>query len=160
VSRQMEHNLYDYYDWDPSVGANFFRSGPVRLDLDEQAVAEAGVLTDLEGNDPHLRSLSAVTGYDIQASDGAIGHLENILLEDDVWGIRYLIVDTRNWWFGRHVLISPYAVHDIDWSAHRISLDVSRDKVKASPPWAPLELIDRAYEKRLHRYYDWPGYGW
>lgn len=160
VSLQNEFNLYDYYGWDPASGSSFFGLATAAPDAAEKAVAEAGVLSHLEGNDPHLRSLSAVTGYDIQASDGPIGHLENALLEDDVWGIRYLIIDTKNWWPGQHVLVSPYAVREIDWSRKQIFLDVSRDKVRASPPWAPLDLIDQAYEKRLHRYYDWPGYGW
>jgi hypothetical protein len=111
-------------------------------------------------HDSHLRSLSEVTGYDIQASDGAIGHLESVLLEDDVWDIRYLIIDTKNWWPGQHVLLSPYAVQDVELSKRQIFLNVSCEQVKASPPWAPLDLIDQAYEKRLHRHYVWPGYGW
>ena len=160
VSRQNEFNLIDYYGWDAAWGSSFFGPNATAPDVAEQAVAEAGLLSHLEGNDPHLRSLFAVTGYDIEASDGAIGHLENVLLEDDDWGIRYLIIDTKNWWPGQHVLVSPYAVKEISWSKKQILLNVSREKVKASPPWAPLDLIDQAYEKRLHRYYDWPGYGW
>jgi hypothetical protein len=160
VSRQNEFNLYDYYDWDPLWGRSYFGPNAPPPAGAEHAVAEAGVLSNLEGNDPHLRSLSAVTGYDIQASDGAIGHLENALLEDDGWDIRYLIVDTRNWWAGQHVLVSPHAVLGISWSEQLIYLNVSREQVKASPPWAPLDLIDEGYEKRLHHHYDWPGYGW
>ena len=160
VSRQNEFNLYDYYDWDPLWSSSFVGSGAAVPDRADQAVAEAGVLSNLEGNDPHLRSLSAITGYDIQASDGAIGHLENTLIEDNCWDIRYLVIDTRNWWAGQHVLVSPHAVLGISWSAELIHLNVSRAQVKASPPWKPLDLIDEAYEKRLHRHYDWPGYGW
>ncbi len=160
VSRQNEFNLYDYYGWGPDSGGNIFEPNTKAPGMAEEAVAEAGILSNLEGKDPHLRSLSAVNGYDIQATDGGIGHLENFLLEDDVWEVRYLVVDTRNWWPGQHVLVSPFAVRDIDWWKKQISLNVSCDKVKASPPWAPLDLIDQAYEKRLHRYYDWPGYGW
>ena len=160
VSRQHEFNLYDHYDWDPLWGRSYFGPNAPPPVAAEQAVAEAGVLSNLEGNDPHLRSLSAVTGYDIQASNGAIGHLENVLLEDDGWDIRYLIIDTRNWWAGQHVLVSPHAVLGISWSERLIYLNVSREKVKASPPWAPVDLVDVAYEKRLHRYYEWPGYGW
>ena len=54
----------------------------------------------LDDADPHLRSLSVVTGYHLQATDGPIGHIENFMLESDNWGIRYLIADTRNWWPG------------------------------------------------------------
>lgn len=129
-------------------------------DVAEQASAEADVLSRQEDHDPHLRSLSEITGYDIQASNEAIGHLESVLLKDGVCGIRYLIVDTRNWWPGEHVLLSPYAVHDIRWPKKQIFLNASREQVKASPPWAPLDLIDQAYEKRLHHHYDRSGYGW
>ena len=51
-------------------------------------------------DDPHLRSIEAVTGYHIHASDGEIGHVEDFLVEDADWSIHYLVVDTKNWWPG------------------------------------------------------------
>ncbi|WP_428534540.1 PRC-barrel domain-containing protein [Rhodopila sp.] len=78
VSRQHEINLYDYYGWDPVWGSSYFGPNAMAPDVAEQAVAETSVRSPLEGHDPHLRSLSEVTGYDVQASNGAIGHLENI----------------------------------------------------------------------------------
>ena len=51
--------------------------------------------------DPHLRSIEAVTGYHIHASDGEIGHVEDFLVEDADWSIQFLVVDTRNWGPGR-----------------------------------------------------------
>ena len=83
-------------------------------------------------------SIAAVTGYHIHASDGQIGHAENFLIDDATWGIRYLIIDTRNWWPGKHVLVSPYAVLEINWPKRRVRLDVSCEQVKSSPPWNPL----------------------
>ena len=160
VSRQNENNLYDHYGWDPVWGSSYFGPHATAPDVAEQAVAGTSVRSPLEGHDPNLRSLSEVTGYDIRASNGAIGHLENVVLEDEAWSIRYLTIVTRNWWPGQRVLLSPYAVQKISWSKQQISLNASCEQVKSSPPWAPLELIDQAYEKRLHRHYDWPGYGW
>jgi len=135
-------------------------SSPV---IQESAVGIAQAEIDLarahEG-DPNLRSLAAVTGYNVHASDGGIGHVADFLVDDASWGIRYLIIDTRNWWPGAHVLLSPYAIQEISWSRHEVRLDVSRERVRSSPPWNPLEALDEAYEKRLHGHYDWPGYGW
>ena len=65
--------------------------------------------------DPHLRSVVEVTGYRVHAVDGEIGHIENLMIDDANWSIRYFIVDTRNWWFGKRVLISPHGVKAIDW---------------------------------------------
>jgi hypothetical protein len=114
----------------------------------------------LEEGDPHLRSIAEIKGYHIHATDGDIGHVENLLMDDASWAIRYLIVDTSNWWSGQHVLISPFAVLDIDVSDQDISLNVSRERVKASPPWDAVAMVDQYYEKRLHSHYGWPGYGW
>jgi hypothetical protein len=52
-------------------------------------------------DDPHLRSIEAVTGYHIHASDGEIGHVEDFLVEDADWSIHYLVVDTRTGGPGR-----------------------------------------------------------
>ena len=171
VSRQMEQNIYGYYGWDPLWGnGNYFGSYPYTLGSPMMPVAppkHAGVLeadrpgsAADEGGDPHLRSMNAVTGYHVRATDGSMGHVENFLIDDADWGIRYVVVDTKNWWAGQHVLISPYAVRKISWLDHEVMLDVSRDFVKGSPAWDPVAAIDKTYERQLHDYYGWPGYGW
>lgn len=70
----------------------------------------------LDTGNPHLRSMNAVIGYHVQATDGMIGHVENFMIDPAAGEIRYLIVATKNWWFGQHVLLSLYAVRDISWS--------------------------------------------
>jgi hypothetical protein len=104
--------------------------------------------------------VTAVLGYHIQATDGPIGHLENFLVDDATWGIRYLIIDTKNWWPGQHVLMSPHAVREISWSDRDVTLGVTRDKTRAGPVWDPSAMIDWDHAELLHRYYGWPGYGW
>jgi len=51
--------------------------------------------------DPHLRSTDEVSGYHIQAADGEIGHVEDFVIDDETWAIRYMVVATRNWWPGK-----------------------------------------------------------
>jgi sporulation protein YlmC with PRC-barrel domain len=165
VSRQMENNLYGYYGWDPLWGGgNYFGAYPYGIgsfyqaDSDVLEATRPGSAEDT--GDPHLRSLTAVTGYHIQAKDGRIGHVENFLVDDADWGIRYLVIDTKNWWAGQHVVMSPYAVRTISWSDRDISLDVTREQVKGSPAWDPLTKLERSDQERLHGYYGWPAYGW
>ena len=179
VSQQMQNDLDGYYGWDPLWGGEMYGAGlygaglygggmgaiasplSARAYFGASAVREAerGKVDHDEG-DPHLRSIAEVTGYHVHAIDGSIGHVENFLVDSESWGIRYLIVDTSNWWVGQHVLLSPYAVKEVDWSDRHIQLDVARDKVKSSPSWNPANIIDGDFEKRLHSHYDWPGYGW
>ncbi len=169
VSMQMETDLYGYYGWDPLWGGgNYFGAYPYGMGLGyasmpysrDGEVLEASRTGSAGDGDPHLRSVSSITGYHIQAKDGAIGHIENILVDDKSWGIHYLVIDTRNWWPGQHVLMSPFAVRAISWSDRDVTLDVTRDQVKASPAWNPADIINRSYQERLHGYYGWPGYGW
>ncbi len=176
VSQQMERHLYDYYRWDPDWGDSYFGANPNAIALPISSPPDFGGAAALDApglepvpndGDPHLRSIDAVTGYHIEATDGEIGHSEDFLVDDAHWDVRYLVVDTKNWWPGEHVLISPYAVREISWSDRRIRLDVTRDKVKGSPSWTPAEMVGPAYETRLHTYekrlhghYGWPGYGW
>jgi hypothetical protein len=171
VSRQAELTVYDYYGWSPLwggddyfVGGQGIGAGGIGVPVSAPPLFGAGshptddVSLAGDAADPHLRSTAEVTGYHVHATDGAIGHVENLLTEDASWSIRYVIVDTRNWWAGKHVLISPYAVTAISWEAHDIHLNVSRDKVNTSPAWDPLAMIDQVYEKKLHHHYNWPGY--
>jgi len=172
VTMQMQSDLYGYYGWDPSWGLSFY--GPAGFGMAPMAMfnrggryagdeavqdAETTALSNNDG-DPHLRDMVALRGYHIHATDGSIGHLESFLLDDTDWAIRYLIVDTSNWWLGAHVLVAPYAVKDIDWTEQQVHLNVTRDKVKTSPIWDPAEIVERTYERQLHSHYGWPGYGW
>jgi sporulation protein YlmC with PRC-barrel domain len=167
VSGQMESQLYEYYGWDPYWGSSYFISGAMASPLSASPyfgapLASGGFRADpanRDMGDPHLRSVVEITGYHLHATDGPIGHVENVYIDDGGWDIRYLIVDTRNWWSGAHVLLSPFAVKEIDWPASEIRLNVTREQVKTSPPWDPQKMIDQMYEKGLHRHYNWLGYG-
>ncbi len=167
VSQQTQANLYNYYNRDPMWGGGYFGAGALAAPLvqtphladDEQRNADLQTIPADDG-DPRLRSITDVTNYHLMATDGAIGHLENFLIDDAGWEIRYLVIDTRNWWIGKHLLLSPYAVNSIDWGERLIWLAIAREQVRASPPCGPFDSIDHAYEKRLHTHYNWPGYGW
>lgn len=167
VTMKMQTHIYSYYNWDPYWGPDFYGADASGLGMTggyalrgAQGMDADTLQRGLDDGDPHLRSMASVQGYHIRATDGTIGHLENVLVEDETWAIRYLIVDTRDWWPGAHVLISPFAVAAVDWSERSIRLDISQAQVKASPPWDPLKLLDHMDERRLHEHYGWPGYGW
>jgi hypothetical protein len=104
--------------------------------------------------DPHLRSTDNVSGYHIQAAEGAIGHVEDFIIDDETWAIRYLIIDTRNWWPGKKVLVSPKWIERVNWIAAKVFVNLSRETIKQSPEYTEESLITRDYETRLHRHYD------
>ncbi len=169
VSRQMEARLYDHYGWDPlgDEAPNLVPvpgamasplMAPPYFGFGKQTPGDAGaVAAASEQADNHLQRVLEVLGYHIHAIDGEMGHAENFLFDAADWSLRYLVVDTSNWGFGKQVLIAPHAVKIIDGSDRRIRLDVSREQVQSSPPWDPLVAFDRAYATRLHEHYGWPG---
>ena len=155
VSRQMEQGLHTYYNVDPLWGDTRSGAQGMTVSAANLAIVEKAA-RDRSHADPHLRSLLEVSGYAIDATDGPIGHIESFLIDDVDWDVRYLVADTSNWWFGRHVLLSPASVGEISWDTRQVRLNLTGYKIKGSPPWDPTGLLDRAYERLLHAYYDWP----
>jgi uncharacterized protein YrrD len=111
-----------------------------------------------EGGDAHLRSARSATGHTIQATDEEIGHVEDFLMDDRSWAIRYMIVDTGNWWPGKKVLISPEWVTDLSWRDGTVAVSLTRDQVRAAPEYDPSRPLEPAHERRLHDHYGRPMY--
>jgi PRC-barrel domain len=163
VSRQMESRLYDYYGWNPYWSTGLFMGGygygymggvmDTPSSPESQRREERVFDTQRDDDDPHLRGIAAVTGYHIHALDGEIGHVEDFFVEDADWSIHYLLIDTRNWWPGKKVLISPRSAQTIDWSKKLVNLNVDRARFKASPAYDASMTVDRAYERQFHSYY-------
>jgi hypothetical protein len=160
VSRQAESDLYNYYGWDPYWTNGYFGSGAIATPIvppilhSGSAMRDPGTVdTSRRTGDPHLRSAVLLTGYHVHATDGEIGHIEDFLLDDRDWTFRYLKVDTKNWWPGRHVLISPSSIRNIDWTQKTVALGVSRQNVQGSPPFDPGVTVDGVSEDALLTYY-------
>ncbi len=108
--------------------------------------------------DPHLRSTEHVTGHHIQALDGEIGHVADFIIDDETWAIRYLVIDTKNWWAGKRVLISPQWIERVSWGEMKVFVNLSREIIKESPEYTAKSLVTRDYEIELHKHYAREGY--
>jgi uncharacterized protein YrrD len=111
-----------------------------------------------QDGDLHLRSCKAVMGYHIQASDGDIGHVQGLLVDEQTWAVRYMIVDTSNWWRGHQVLIAPQWINNVSWSEATVAVDLTRQAVKDAPPYDATAPLDQKQESGLHEHYGRPGY--
>lgn len=158
VSRQYEMQYHIYYGWPQYwTGMSVTNPGESPAPLYEEAAKGKG-LSEEELDDPNLRSAKKVMGYDIEATDGGIGHVEDFIMEDETWIIRYMVIDTKNWLPGRKVLVPPEWTARVDWSENRVYVDLTREEVKGSPEFDPLEPVNREYEERLYNYYGQPVY--
>ncbi len=158
VSRQFEMDYYKYFGW-PYYWSGPYLWGPTPFPVLPPAALESERLNQAaEGAapkaDPHLRSTSEVTGYHIRARDGEIGHVEDFLFDDRSWTIRYLEVDTRNWWPGKKVLIPPAWISEIHWEDRSVDTHVLRDEIRRAPAYDPKRPLTAAFEKELAHYYE------
>lgn len=96
-----------------------------------------GPVVNLEAQ--HLRSTRGSTGYHLHASDGEIGHVDDFLIGEESWRIRYLLVDTSNWIGGRSVVVLTEAVTSIDRDGGALHVAATREAVRGSQPFASLE---------------------
>lgn len=147
VSRQYEEaymGFFDYpYYWD---GVGIWGDGLYPNEMGQRAFDPGQRERDLQAHvrinqehhrndDPHLRSCNEIVGYHIHASDGDIGHVSGFLIDDETWTLRYLIVDTSNWWGGHKMLVAPPWLEFINWPEQTVTIDLTRDQIKTAPPF-------------------------
>jgi hypothetical protein len=99
-----------------------------------------------------------VEGYGVGVVDGDIGHIAEFMIDEKDWTIRYLVVDTRNWWPGKHVLMSPRWIERVSWDDRKVYADLARDTIKDAPEYTQDSVISREYEVELFLHYSREGY--
>ena len=102
--------------------------------------------------------MKEVTGYNIQALDDSVGHVEDFIIDDDTKAIRYLVVDTRNWWPGKKVLVSPQWIDRVSWADSTVFVSLTRESIKEAPEYNEYTAITREYEAKLYRHYNRSAY--
>lgn len=153
IHRQHETALHEHYRWPWRGGyGGTFGTTPLPLSADE-TIAEQEDVPSGRVDDPHLRSSRQVTGYHIHATDGEIGHVEDFIVDDENWMIRFLVVDTRNWLPGKKVLLSPQWIKSVQWADSSVHFDLPRNAVENSPEFDPSRPISRDYEAFLVEHY-------
>lgn len=151
VSRQHEIEQFGYYGYPfywgegqiwgdaPRPGMRLEGSSNVMLPTEPRAVAKFAAdqmkLHRDRGDDPHLRSCRAIERYHLHAADGEIGHVESVLIDDEAWVIRHLVVNTSDWWLGHQTLIAPASITDISWLNATVSVGLTRQAIKDAPTY-------------------------
>jgi hypothetical protein len=161
ISRREEARFLAYYGYPlywPYASSWAWGAEPTLMPMPPPPV-DPGVAAAAD-KDPevHLRSAREVDGYHVEGSDDAVGHVADFLFEDSTWAIRYLVVDTRNWLPGRHVLISSQWLRDVSWVEGTVEVDLTRAAIEASPEFDPDRLPTREDEANLHRHYQRAAY--
>ena len=143
VSRQHEMALSHYYGYPHYWNGPFiwgYTAFPMLIDpiaYDPTIQQRTGEPVDDQpaDGDPHLRSKDEVVGYQIQATDDVVGHVEDFLFDERDWSIRLMVIDTRDWLPGKHVLISPTRIRRVSWEEKSVLVRASRNEIEQSPEY-------------------------
>ena len=174
VSRQNEIDLMKYYNW-PGYwdwgeagmpytpgAASFMASGPILNAGDvNSGLNDEGLETprNEKKGDPHLRSCREIIDYSIQASDKETGHVEDFILDDGTWIIRYIVVDTGSWLTGgRKFLVAPHWIEKVQWADSMVHVVLNSENILSSPPYDASRTLNRDYEELLYEHYGLPKY--
>lgn len=96
--------------------------------------------------------------YRIDAADGTMGKINDIYFDDELWKIRYIIVDTRKWLPGRKVLLSPASIIGVNEVNETLEVEYDKEVIKKSPTVPEESDLTRDTEGRLVNYFGWHRY--
>ncbi|MDA3943210.1 MAG: PRC-barrel domain-containing protein [Bacteroidetes bacterium] len=152
VSRKYENTLFKYFKINPYWSASYVGSPgliypPMPVDIPTKDFHE-------EDLDTILRSFKEIEGYDIHAIDGKLGHIEDVIIDDSDWQIKYVIIDTKNWLpFSKKVIIAINWMESVSYERREAKINLKTEVIKNAPEFHSTELIDSKFEKSLFDFY-------
>jgi hypothetical protein len=84
--------------------------------------------------------------------------LDDCVVDDETWEVRYVVVQTSHLWFGKRVLVATRWANRISWEGEAIYVDPTRETITACPAWDATAPINREYDVQLYDYYGRPAY--
>lgn len=134
---------------------------PVNRQWEKKFTAYHGYTTywlDVDG-DPSLRSMSEIQGYRILSIDGEIGKADDLIVDDETWTVRYMIVDTSGWNpLAKKTMVPPAWITKIDEVDETVLVDVKKKQVEGAPEYNPANPVNRESETVLYDFYGKPHY--
>lgn len=139
-----------------------FMTWPLNLtNLNTLDITEAQKLADLmirdkdknEGSS-HLRSFKEVSGYRIKTTTGFFGHLKSLIIDTEIWKIKFLLIRKRRLFkANKNILASPANVTNISWEDNSINIDLSKKIIRESPEYENIKSMSDEFERKLIRHY-------
>ncbi len=156
VSREYEAELMKYYNLDPywpytysapAGGGLFFPPRP--LNVPPKSVNEEDLNTS-------LRSFKEVKGYDIRTEEEKIGHVDDMIVDDEDWQIVYMVVEINGWLsMSKKVLISIEWLEEISYVENEIKISMTPEKLKKAPQYNTDIDLSQEEEKKMYDFYSW-----
>lgn len=105
-----------------------------------------------------LRSFKKIKNIEVNANAEDCGDISDLYFQDSNWVIRYVVVDTGNWFQSENVLISPLSINRFSWDTNKVSVDLQPDQIKSAPSFNLDKPISRQFEISYFNHYQYPAY--
>jgi uncharacterized protein YrrD len=110
----------------------------------------------LHGN--QLHSIKKTAGFYAHGKDASIGHVEGFLIDPMTWRIFAAVINTRNWWFGREIVVDIDEIIGISWRERIATFDLDRDDIEGTASYVDNVNVDlkseyqaKILQKHRHR---------
>ncbi len=131
VSRQYEIEYYRYYGW-PAYwdGGAMWGLGGLPMVVPPPKDERETLKHYHHRDDKHLQSTAAVTGYQIQATDGPLGRVSGFMVDARSWAIRDVVVETGHWYAGKEILIATGRIDRISYEESTVFVNLSQAELQ------------------------------
>jgi sporulation protein YlmC with PRC-barrel domain len=131
VSRQFEEEYNRYYGW-PAYwqGGQMWGMGSFPAIVPTPVPVATERSSPEKHGDSHLQSTRAITGYHIQAVDGMIGEVSDLLLHAKSWAICDLVVETGHLFAGKEIRITTSKINRISFDDSSVFVSLTLEDIK------------------------------
>jgi hypothetical protein len=155
ISRDFERRFYSNFGW-PVYWGGGGRWGNERMPsalFTAAPIKEVPVTHHERERATWLRTITEIMPFRVFAQDNALGPISDLIINDETWEIRYIVVDARPLCPGRYVLISPHWISVMSMGEKVLTIDIPSDTIRRAPQYNPAYPITRDYEFTLFCHY-------
>jgi hypothetical protein len=127
--------------------------GPVAGRAHDPEKGKASEHSFLQAYDDHLRSSKLVSRYHVMAVDGEIGQIEDGIVEDQTWTIKYVTSTVGNWWSAKKVLLPTESILWVSAAEANVYVSLTRTNIATAPAFDPEKPLTDDLEIALYNHY-------
>jgi sporulation protein YlmC with PRC-barrel domain len=157
ISRQYEEDFYRYYGW-PAYwqGGQLWGMAPFPAVIPADAMEKCS--QPASGDETHLQSTRSLEGYRVEAVDGGVGEVTDLMIDLTDWSISDVVVQAGHWYAGKKVRVTTGMVKSIGFEDSSIFINLARSDIErahksevALPPDVPHGAVPiRDQSRRPH----------
>ena len=154
VSRKHEAELAKHYQLNPYWPTNVAASGRESFLYPKNTFRVPRVAGNDESKEGGLRSFRETNGYYLNAIDDKFGHIDDLIIDDNLWEIVYLIADTKNYvpW-SKKVVLPIESIEEIDFVKMEAKINLSKEAIKDAPEYDSSQVTDEDFDTIIFDFY-------